>query len=124
MRIRSTSNSRGKGRQGLAENGTAVAPTPNLLSLAIGPLGGGVLGKIAIRARRVAEQSGEACELVRCSDGAIRLIATDHQAQVQSVPGRHRRVEALLHRCEIIAAIADGAAMTDDDKHCVYAIAL
>lgn len=76
------------GRRGRGFASALVGPTPNLLSLAIGPLGSGVPGEIAIGARRVAEHGGEACEFVRCRDRAVPLIATEHQAQVQSVPGR------------------------------------
>ena len=57
-----------------------AAPTPNLSSSAISPLGGGVPGEIAIGARRVAEQGSEVRKLIRRRDGAIRLIAADHQA--------------------------------------------
>src|SRR5690606_25338710 len=97
-----------KGR--VASHPARVGADTNLPTLAIGPLCGGVPGEIAIGARRMAEQGGKACEFVRCRDRAIRLIAAEHEAQVQSVPGRQRRPEALLHRYKLIAAIEDGAA--------------
>ena len=53
----------------------------------------------------MAEQGGKACKFVRRRDRAVRLVAADHQPQIESVPGRHRRLEALFHCYEIIAAV-------------------
>ena len=56
------------------------------------------------------EQHAETRKILGGRDGTVRLIAADHQTQIQRMPGRHRRLEALFHDHEVIAAVADRAA--------------
>jgi DNA-binding transcriptional LysR family regulator len=58
----------------------------------------------------MAEKGRDACNIVRSRDGTIATVAAHHQAEVERMPCRHHRLEALLHSREVIAAVADCAA--------------
>ena len=74
------------------------------------PLAGGIRCKGTVGARGATEQGGEARNVISRRDRAVRLIAAEHQTQVENVPGRQHGLETLLQRVKIVATITDRAA--------------
>jgi hypothetical protein len=58
------------------------------------PLAGGIPCKGTVGARGATEQSGEARNVISRRDRAVRLIAAEHQTQIENVPGRQHGLDA------------------------------